>query len=137
MRFRHLESHFDRVEYQRLVQGAALQARRDHPHSDGEEATVAAVGAALDGLASTPRQVEAHDGEATPGHIVAMLQMGLLGPDDLVDEGKGWVTLREHPLFAECCDALARERRAKAWRLVGLIAGALLLVAGVLLLARR
>lgn len=137
MRFRHLESHFDRVEYQRIVQGAAQQARRDHPRSDGEEATAAAVGAALDGLASTPRRVEAHDGEATPGHIVAMLQMGLLGPNDLVDEGKGWVTIREHPLFAECCDSLARERRANARLVVGLIVGALLLVVSMLLLTRR
>ena len=80
-------------------------------------------------LFETPKEVDAQDGEADSLQVEAMLLKGTLHRDDLVDAGKGWVTLWECPEFMDVCDELERRsgwKKKLYWPLILLLALAMI-----------
>lgn len=79
-----------------------------------------------------PAAVEEQLGQGTLEQIGSWLRSGALSPDDLVDLGRGWETMRETPELGEAADAAPFRPRVTVARVaiavigMGLLAGALL-----------
>jgi hypothetical protein len=143
VRYRILDSHFDRAGYLRSIADAGEEQRRENAgpfgplgaRGGGEDLAAAAeLSQAVIGLADTPRIVEARDGEATLEEVRAMLAHDELHLRDLVDVGRGWEPVDACPeLFAQAVDAEDRAAQSAIWTKVLVALGVVL--AGALLYA--
>ena len=89
----------------------------------------------LSAEAGAVRGVKSVDSEATFDALVDLLRQGQVSPSDLVFTEGRWLTLEESPEFGDVCLTVVDRRKLRD-RLVylGLAAGALLIVVGVLTL---
>ncbi len=65
-----------------------------------------------------PREVQAHESTATEAELKEMLGSRELAPEDLVNDGAGWQTFAEHPLFGDAAAPALASRSRKKWLLV-------------------
>ncbi|MFZ5468579.1 MAG: hypothetical protein ACOZIN_04000 [Myxococcota bacterium] len=130
LRYRNLSSKFDPKAVAAVAADARRREEEDHRHRQKyvpwatarSNAGWAELGGAIAGVVSAPRQVSVEEGEAEVEELRELLRAGKLEPSDLVDDGSGWTTFAQHPLFAED----ARERHgAPKWLVLAFTLGAL------------
>lgn len=76
--------------------------------------------------AETPRKVTSREGEAELEEVKQMLLEGKIKPEDLVDLGKGWQSIRECYPFEEEVFLFDRRARKRWWIDAAVIVGVLI-----------
>lgn len=151
-RYRKLSRSFDRDAYAGRVQHEMDEARRralearerpvgqvldaldpDPLRRRGDGSLAAGAVEAVAGLVSTPAVVSAEEGEAELDELRQLIRDGTLGPEDLVDIGDGWTTIRACVPLSELADEVQGQGDvARALVIIGLLVGGVVLVLAVL-----